>query len=151
MRTRVTMNDEHSIRYVLDTDTVSAYQRSHRAVLARVAAQGPDAVATTVVTMYEQLRGRMSSVHRATTGESLLRAYRWLHDSHRYFCGVIVLPFDTAAAGIYRSLVAQRLRIGTQDLRVAAIVLANDAILVTRNRRDFERAPGLRIEDWTAG
>lgn len=35
------------------------------------------------------------------------------------------------------------------DLKIAAIALANDATVLTRNMKDFSRVPGLRIEDAT--
>lgn len=34
------------------------------------------------------------------------------------------------------------------DLRIASIVLANGATLLSRNLRDFDRVPGLRVENW---
>jgi tRNA(fMet)-specific endonuclease VapC len=43
---------------------------------------------------------------------------------------------------------ARRIRIGTQDLKIAAIALANDALLLSANLRDFEQVPILRVEDW---
>lgn len=143
------VNDAGRVRYVLDTDTVSAHQRNHPVVLARVAASDADAVGTTVITMYEQLRGRLADVSRARDETRLRTTSQWLLETQQYFCAIAVLPFDEPAAGIYRSLVAQRLRIGTQDLRIAAIVLATDTTLVTSNWRDFQWVPGLRIEDWT--
>lgn len=145
----MTTNDGRRIRYLLDTDTTSALQRGRPEVRRRLAGFDPRTVGSSVVTLYEQLRGRLADVNRARDETRLRTAFRRLLETHRYFCINNVMPFDTAAADIYRSLVAQRLRIGTQDLRIAAIALANDATLVTSNRRDFERVPGLRIEDWT--
>ncbi len=43
----------------------------------------------------------------------------------------------------------QRVRIGNQDLRIAATVLSYGFTLVTSNRRDFIQVPNLKIVDWT--
>ncbi len=47
--------------------------------------------------------------------------------------------------------VLQALKTGVKpmDLRIAAIALANNLTLVTRNVSDFTRVPNLKIEDWT--
>jgi tRNA(fMet)-specific endonuclease VapC len=61
-----------------------------------------------------------------------------------------VLPFDDIAAEVFDELRSQGVRIGTMDLRIAAIALARDLTVLSRNLVDFGRVPGLRIEDWTA-
>jgi len=35
------------------------------------------------------------------------------------------------------------------DLKIAAIVLAQNATLLTRNLSDFRKVPRLKVEDWT--
>lgn len=60
-----------------------------------------------------------------------------------------VLAFSAAAADVYDDLRQQRVRVGAMDLRIAAIVIANQMTLLTRNTVDFERVPDLTFEDWT--
>ncbi len=35
------------------------------------------------------------------------------------------------------------------DLKIASIAMANEAILVSRNLKDFEQVPDLTVKDWT--
>lgn len=135
-------------RYILDTDTVTYVQAGRAAVLQRLSATTPDTVFTTVITVREQLRGRLAAVDQAAEGPELLLAYDRLLPTVRYFTHVNVLSFSPAAATVLQQLRSQRIRIGTQDLRIAAIVLSGGGTLVTSNRRDFEKVPGLLIEDW---
>ncbi|MGK7873609.1 MAG: type II toxin-antitoxin system VapC family toxin [Xenococcaceae cyanobacterium] len=72
-----------------------------------------------------------------------------------FFCRFISLPFDDAAADIYGIIRANLetigMPIGSYDLQIADIALANDLILVTHNTREFGRIDGLKIEDWEVG
>ena len=66
----------------------------------------------------------------------------------RFFAGFEIVPFDDAAVERFEHLIASKIRIGTMDLKIAAIALAQNALLLTANRRDFEQVPGLRFENW---
>jgi tRNA(fMet)-specific endonuclease VapC len=60
-----------------------------------------------------------------------------------------IAPYDPAADNHFQQLLAMRIRIGTQDLKIGAIALTNHVTLLTRNRRDFSRIPGLVLDDWS--
>jgi tRNA(fMet)-specific endonuclease VapC len=64
----------------------------------------------------------------------------------------ISLPFDDLAAttfGVIRvQLETRGTPIGSYDLQIAAIALANSLTLVTHNTREFGRVDGLQVEDW---
>lgn len=59
-----------------------------------------------------------------------------------------ILPWDEESSLILESLLKKRVRIGTQDLKIAAITIAHDALLLTRNKADFAQVPGLKFENW---
>jgi tRNA(fMet)-specific endonuclease VapC len=135
--------------YVLDTDHISLYQKSHSQVVARLKLVAPSDLAVTVVNAEEQLRGWFDAIRQAKSGERLHWAYLGLRQGIEYFNTIRVLDFSQEALNRYLALRSAKIRIGTQDLRIAAIVLAFDGTLVTRNRRDFAQVPELKIEDWT--
>lgn len=136
-------------RYILDTDHASIYQRGHLAVIHRIAALATDTLAVTIVTVEELQRGWFSAIRRAEKGERLVWAYAGLKAALDFLFDIRIIGFDEVALAHYDHLRAQKIQVGTQDLRIAAVVLSVGGILVTRNQRDFEQVPGLQIEDWT--
>lgn len=137
-------------QYILDTDHVTLFQHNHPKISQKVRAVGSSNIFVTTVTLEEQLRGRLAGISRAATKPELLAvAYGNLRETLLYFCSVNLLNFDDAAYNCYQSLLQLKIRIGTQDLRIAAIALANQAILVTRNQQDFGKVPNLSLGDWT--
>ena len=135
--------------FVLDTDHVTLFQRARPLVRERVLARAPGSVVTTMVTIEVQLRGRLKALRQASNGPSLVAAYDRMHATLEFFRSLPLLAFDDSAFEQFTSLRKQRIRTGTLDLRIAAIVLAKESVLVTRNARDFSRVPGLKLEDWS--
>ncbi|HAG85011.1 MAG TPA: nucleic acid-binding protein [Cyanobacteria bacterium UBA12227] len=137
-------------QYILDTDHVTLFQYNHPEIVQRARAIGNSNIFITTVTLEEQLRGRLAGISRAATKpERLAIAYQNLRRTLVYFCSVNLVDFDDSAYTFYQSLRQQKIQIGTQDLRIAAIALANQAVVVTRNQRDFSKVPYLSLEDWT--
>lgn len=60
-----------------------------------------------------------------------------------------LLSFSDDAQERFDALRKQQIWIGTMDLRIASIALVEDATVLTANTIDFEKVPGLRIDDWT--
>jgi tRNA(fMet)-specific endonuclease VapC len=90
-----------------------------------------------------------SSCHLPTPSEELVLAYRRLRETLDDLKQFSILDFTPAASVCDETLLKQKLRIGTQDMRIAAIALSLNATVVTRNQRDFKQIPGLLLEDWT--
>lgn len=135
--------------YVLDTDTFQLFQDDHPLVIARVQAVAPSDRAVSIITVEEQLSGWYAQLRQAKKPERLLWAYRRLAATVRFLSRVQIVDLDEAALQRYEDLKKHKLKIGTNDLRIAATVLERGAILVTRNVRDFQQVPGLSVEDWS--
>lgn len=85
--------------------------------------------------------------YRSRNQEKILKAYE-----DKVFPNVNILPFDTDSGKIYgrlKSLLEKRgLSKSEPDLRIAAIAIQHNMILVTGNKRHFMNIPGLNMEDW---
>ena len=138
-------------RYILDTDCFSLWRKNHPMMVQRVEVNAEN-LAVTIVTVEEVIRGRFNVIRQASEpsqADKLVLAYTKLWDTLDDFKNLNILKFDQNASTIYTEFFRQIIRTGTQDLRIATIVLANNAILVTRNNRDFSQVPDLVQEDWT--
>ncbi len=137
---------------VLDTDHLSEYQQggSKRAanLQGRMLASADREFVTTIITFEEQIRGRFASLKHHRKGIDEVTAYEQLASTVQFYRTWDLLPFDSASAVQYDQLKAQKLRVGARDLKIASIVLTRGAILLSANLRDFNRVPGLRVEDW---
>ena len=135
---------------VLDTDHLVELDRASAdglALQSRLAVATGD-VATTIISAEEQFRGWLAQIRRQLDPHKQIAAYERLGCRIEFFAQWHVLKWDTDAADIFQDLRHQRIPIGTMDLKIASIVLAHNATLLSRNLRDFQQVPGLKMEDW---
>ena len=136
---------------LLDTDHVTVLQfpsNPRCEALAERLCDEEDDVALTVITVEEQLRGWLAMIHQAKLPEEQIHPYDRLEYLVGFFTLWDIQQFDGLAVGEFKNLKKAKLHIGTQDLKIAAIALSQDALLLSANLKDFEKVPGLRVENW---
>ena len=139
--------------HVLDTDHISLLveegdSEAGRRLKNRLARFPARDITSTIITYDEQSRGWLSYISRAKTIAAEVEAYRKLARHLDNYKHIELLDFTEAAAVEFQRL-RKIVRIGTMDLRIAAIALTHNATVLTRNLRDFEKVPGLKVEDWS--
>ena len=140
--------------HILDTDHISILESVSTSPEAqrlrfRLAGLRTQARITTIITFEEQVRGWMSYLAQSRTIAQQVKAYQKLKGVLDRYLKLTVLEFDERAGAEFERLKLARIRIGTMDLKIAAIALSHGATVLTRNRGDFEQVPGLQVEDWT--
>jgi len=115
----------------------------------RLRAVAQDEIATTIVCYEEQTRGWMARLASSTQPERQMNDYAELKQLLNNYCRIAVVQFDEKAVAEFKRLRQAGIRLGTMDLKIAAIALANNATVITRNTLDFSRVPNLKFEDWS--
>lgn len=117
--------------------------------MARLATIKEVEVAVTVITLEEQVRGRLNVIARAKTLDEQISAYQGLQQLAMDYRSILIVPFSRVAALKYQGLRKSYPRLGSMDLKIAAISITSNAILLARNRSDFGQIIELPIEDWS--
>jgi tRNA(fMet)-specific endonuclease VapC len=133
------------MRYLLDTNTIiyALKDAQGRSALRIGQARRDDVIVCSVVEA-ELYHGATKYGH-TTRREAVLDAFLQPFQS---------LPFDSACVPQYACirdyLERHGSRIGGNDLLIAAIALTHDLTVVTHDCDEFNRVPGLRVDDWSA-
>jgi predicted nucleic acid-binding protein len=137
---------------LLDTDTLSELSRANPnvTVRARVYLLEFGRLTISSITVFERLRGYRQALRAGKPYHKQMQAFEALVQN------CVVLPFDDDAADVAATIWAacsrsQRQNLG--DILIAAVALARQIPLVTRNQRDFEALAAassmdLRLLDW---
>ena len=130
------------MKYLLDTDTLIYVFKRAGNCLVQLDRKNDSDIAISTINLFELEYGMGKSDNRIKMDSyvsSLCRRYA-------------VLEFDRAAslqAGVIRALMHTRgTPIGPYDIQMSGIALSKNLTIVTRNTREFERVPGLRVENW---
>jgi tRNA(fMet)-specific endonuclease VapC len=132
------------MRYMLDTNIISDLIRNPQGRVAmRIGRAREDSICTSILVAAELRYGCAKS-----GSKRLLKAVEDLLSE------IEVLPFDVPAdaeyGGIRSKLEATGKPIGGNDLLIAAHAYAIGATIVTANTDEFNRVPGLNVENWLA-
>lgn len=135
---------------LFDTDTWTHFGHANANVRRKLQEAGDEVVAITIITRLEVIRGRSESLLKAADEEQLRKAVTRFQVSESLLARFRVVGFDETSISNFGTLKnhSKLKKIGRADLLIACIALANAALLVTRNVKDYRNIPDLRIENW---
>jgi tRNA(fMet)-specific endonuclease VapC len=137
---------------LLDTDHISILQipegQRTQQLKERLESADDPVIGTTIVTVEEQMRGWLAAIAKERQPRRQVSAYRNLAELFTFFSEFHLALWDEAAAERLERLPGRCKRIGMMDRKIAAICLANDALLLTANAKDFGTVPGLKFANW---
>jgi tRNA(fMet)-specific endonuclease VapC len=138
--------------YILDTDHISLLLGNYQPVRDKVL-QLKAECSITVISVQEIFNGWVGQLNRVENEAYKIEIYQRLHLTTQFIQQMPVLNYEQAASVQYQQIIKDNPILAKRrlekDMRIAAIALANNAIIVTRNKRDFEQVPQLTIEDWS--
>jgi predicted nucleic acid-binding protein len=136
---------------ILDTDTVTLYALGHEKVGTKVDEHGgPDQLAVAIITRMEILRGRFDSILKAADEGQLRLAMQRFQEAEDLLNSFLTVPVDDTATQQFTTLQQHKKakKMKRADMLIACIALAQKALLVTRNVKDYKDVPGLLLENW---
>lgn len=137
---------------ILDTDHFSVLTfggDAARSLLRnRIDSNPQERFCVTIISFEESARGWLARIRSERDFAKQGSIYQRLMCLFEAYSKADVLGLDDTVGRLVKNLLGLRVRIGTQDLKIASIALAHDATLLTANARDFSRVPGLRFENW---
>ena len=95
------------------------------------------------------MRGALNLIQRGRDKAGSPAAHEFLKRLMFHLCDYRIHPYGEQAAQVYMSFSAKTRLVGSQDCRVAASAIASGMIVITVNRKDFSRIPGVQFEDWS--
>lgn len=130
------------IRYLLDSDTAIALQRKKPTATVAQCRDHSGELGLSTVSAFELWFGADNSSNPAQNRQAV----------NEFLSLFAIIDFDLDAAShaaeIRAALSEAGTPIGPLDLQIAAIARARGLTVVTGNTREFERVPGLRLENW---
>ncbi len=134
---------------ILDSDIFTLLTYEHANVVRHYeAVPEGEQLAVTAVTRIEVLRGRTDSLLKAADEHELLAAARRLQATEAALNDFLVVHYAEAAKHFKALLGQKKLKMRWPDMLIACIALAQDALLVSRNTKDFSKVPGLKLANW---
>lgn len=134
----------------IDNDIFTQYVHGNHQIAARILAFPRGELALPVIVVEEILRGRLNKIQQtqARHGGDLTKANELLARSVVSIQQFRILAFSESATALVLEWRSLGIKVGTQDLRIAAICVTQNIRLISNNKSDFHRIPNLNLETW---